>query len=94
MTFAPKKNNFMLRSEFAKLLDSIIIPEGINQECMESRMLPISDALMSMLPQKGLRHICLSAPDSCARGKSSNPLLRRAAILLSVPVSGMKSVPV
>lgn len=39
----------MLRSEFAKLLDSIIIPEGINQECMESQMRPISDALMSML---------------------------------------------
>lgn len=46
----------MLRSEFAKLLDSIIIPEGINQECMESRMLPISDALMSMLPQKLYRY--------------------------------------
>ena len=41
-----------------------------------------------------LRHICLSAPDSCATGKSNNPWLRRAAILLSVPVSGMKSVPV
>lgn len=46
----------MLRSEFAKLLESTIIPEGIEQEDIKSRIYPISAALMSMLPQKLYRY--------------------------------------
>lgn len=51
-TFVVKTNTIMLRSEFAKLLESTIIPEGIEQEDIKSRIYPISAALMSMLPQK------------------------------------------
>ena len=36
----------MLRSEFAKLLESTIIPEGIEQEDIKSRIYPISAALI------------------------------------------------
>lgn len=50
-TFVVKTNTIMLRSEFAKLLESTIIPEGIEQEDIKSRIYPISAALMSMLPQ-------------------------------------------
>ena len=46
----------MLRSEFAKLLESTIIPEGIEQEDIKSRIYPISAALMSMMPQKLYRY--------------------------------------
>lgn len=46
----------MLRSEFAKLLESTTIPEGIEQEDIKSRIYPISAALMSMLPQKLYRY--------------------------------------
>ncbi len=46
----------MLRSEFAKLLESTTIPEEIDQEDIKSRIYPISAALMSMLPQKLYRY--------------------------------------
>ena len=55
-TFVVKTNTIMLRSEFAKLLESTIIPEGIEQEDIKSRIYPISAALMSMLPQKLYRY--------------------------------------
>ena len=45
-TFVVKTNTIMLRSEFAKLLESTIIPEGIEQEDIKSRIYPISAALM------------------------------------------------
>lgn len=46
----------MLRSEFAKLLESITIPEGVESEDTKSSILSISKALMSMLPQKLYRY--------------------------------------
>lgn len=46
----------MDRNEFAKRLNSIVIPEGTSEELINKMVLPISDALVQMMPQSLFRY--------------------------------------
>lgn len=48
----------MDRTEFAKILKSIIIPEGISNEELNKVVFPISKAILQMLPNSLFRYRC------------------------------------
>lgn len=48
----------MDRTEFAKILNSIIIPEGISNDELNKKVLPISEAVRQMIPSSLFRYRC------------------------------------
>lgn len=51
-----KKQRYMTRKEFAELLNSIKVPEGCDSRTLNQNVLPISQALVEMMPEKLFRY--------------------------------------
>lgn len=48
----------MNRKDFSKILDSIIIPEDCSSKFLNEAVLPLSSAIIQMMPEKLFRYRC------------------------------------